>query len=297
MKKIIGTSAMAIILLAMCATTMTAFADEAKWEAPVDDISAWVGSTGDVILGSDGCWLDADVVDGALVVHQNENCKVFYPYFRVKDGVNGLFEAEEGDILNIDVTLEADKSVDNAANHNIAVSLTFAAIDEETGSNITVNIDKAIAEANPSINVAETGSLLAGDIKASVNLSEAVKQCTSKANWEAIFGDNGDPTCIAAAITITTGKYAPKTIVTLRELSITSDRGDITSDTDASNSSSNTSAASSANSEAVSSKSSTLASSSKNQVSTGESILPIVGTSALATISVFVIVALRKKSK
>ena len=296
MKKVIS----AIVAVAVTASiaamsVVSSAAASVKWEAPIDDVSAWVGSTGDVALDSDECWLDGKVEDGALIVNENEKCKIFYPYFKVRNAESGLFEAEEGDMLNFDATLVADETAPNASMHNFGLILTFAAQNSE-GANIEINVNKALAATDSNIKIAESGNLLAGSVKASIDLEEAVKGAVSEEDYEAIYGEGGDGTVISARIYLTTGQYAPGTTVTLRELNVTTG-GEPEVSSNGSTGGNTVTNSSKPDTTTNSSKGGTTTNSSKGQVSTGENILPIVGIAALAAIATSAVIITKKKVK
>ena len=110
-------------------------------------------------------------------------------------------------MLNFDATLVADETAPNASMHNFGLILTFAAQNSE-GANIEINVNKALAATDSNIKIAESGNLLAGSVKASIDLEEAVKGAVSEEDYEAIYGEGGDGTVISARIYLTTGQYA-----------------------------------------------------------------------------------------
>lgn len=286
------TAAFTTTFLIIAAIT-TSSALDIKWKAPIDNIDAWVGSTGDIALDSDECWLDAKVENGALVVNENERCRVFYPYVKVKDSQKGLFEAEEGDALNFNATFDTDESSDNAQAHNFGLVLTFAAKNSD-GINIDVNVNKAIALADDDINISESGNLLAGTADVSIDLAAAVRRDTTKEDYETIYGENGDSTVIAVRLYIATGEYAPETKLTLRRLSITSGVGGADSDTNESFNS--TASMISGGTSAESFNSSITTNSSVPQVDTGESIAPIFSVAVLAAAAIYTIAVTKKRA-
>ena len=295
MRKI--TSIFVAIALTVSAAVMamtTAYAAEAKWEAPLDDVSAWLASTGDVQLDSDDSWIDAVVDNGSLVINMNDKATAFYPYIKLADAQNGLFEADEADVFNLKANYVNDSSLDNAWAHTWGVVLTFAA--QQNGMNIEANINKAIGAA-ANIEVSGQNNIFPGTADISINLADAVKEAVDETAYDAIYGEGGDPTVVAIRLYISTGKYAPNAKLTISELSVTdsaSDGGSESSSTASSESPSSTTSTTSTGSKASSTGGNKTSSS---QVGTGENFLPVIGIAALAVVATSAVVVSKKRSK
>ena len=291
MKKIISI----FIALSMAASAavmaMTVSAAEVKFEAPLDDVSAWRASTGDVQLDSDDSWIDAVVDNGSLIVNMNDKAKTFYPYIKIADAQQGLFEAAEDDVLNLKANYVSDTSLDNSWAHTWGVVITFAA--QHNGTNIEANINKAIGAA-ANIEVSGSNNIFPGTADVSINLADAVKEAVDKTAYDAIYGEGGDPTVVAIRLYISTGKYAPNAKLTISELSITDSEEENSGSVSNVVSENPTSSTAPVSSKAPSNSSTKTSS---TQVDTGENIIPVIGIAALAAIAVSAGAVSRKKVK
>ena len=292
-----GIAMIAAAAIAVSGSMLTAGAEEIKYEAPIDDVSAWVASTGDVQLDSDDSWMDARIEDGSLIVSQNDKVQWFPPYIKVKDPEKGLFEAAEGDILNIKASYVADESLENSWAHTWGMVITFAAT--EDGTMIDANINAAIAREG-GVEISSQNNIFPGSVDTSIDLAAAVKEGRSEEAYESIYGEGGDPTVVAIRLYISTGQVAPGAELSISELSVegavdSSGSGMDTSETGDTGSVS--SSASSAAGDEVRSENGASGGGASSQVGTGENVFPIIAITALAVVAGVTVAISRKKVK
>ncbi len=286
LKKVLSVLLALAIAATMSAFAMTASAEtNVKWELPVDDIDAWVGENMSPYNWNqplaEGCdTIEAEVTsEGMALSFPANDSTMTYPNARVENP-GGFLQITEDDYINIKASLG------NAGDTDIrwTVSLKFVA-----GS---ANLRYTMAEL-AGVELFGGSQLPAGDYDLSFNIADAIK-ATDEAEgtqiYDGIWGEGGNTYITGVVFYIySEGRVTDKPLV-VKSITV----GDKASD-NAGTESKAPATDDTSKAPADKNESTTSNASSKGQVSTGESVMPIVGIAALAVVATSAVVISRKK--
>ena len=292
MKKIISAVVTLALAAAMSTFAMTASADTI-YTLPVDDIDLWQSSTDGSWGGAlaESTYMNGEASADGMKVWPTGQHPHGYPNARVEDttGATGLVTLMPDYYLNFDIKFEGGKEDGWQMKFNF-------------GSAATANVETAIVKA---AGVEAVGKHVpAGEYKLSIKLSDLLKGAQKDSGdlydddqlYDLIFGPDGQPKLIGVTFVIF-GKDTSD-VLTIKNWTITTEPDSGSNEGTGSVSTTTPSTSSSAGTTSTgSSASKPAATSSKGQVSTGESILPIVGIAALAVVATSAVVVTKKRAK
>ena len=213
---------------------------------------------------------------------------------------HGIVEVQEGDDLHIDVTLDGE---DGATDMRWFVEIGFngAGIDR-------MNIAKYIAEAtgNDKLAANSYGHLPSGTYNVVLDVADLIKAYDADngtSNYDKVFNSGATNTRMLTTINFNVATNDPAknsdkdNVLTIRDFSLGTDGTFADAGTDGSSTTAPSTSSSTGTTSTGSSASKPAATSSKGQVSTGESILPIVGIAALAVVATSAVVVTKKRAK
>ena len=285
MKKLFGAIAATAIAASLALSTTVASADK-YYTMPFDPAEWGTWMVGSPKLDETSDLAAEELPGGAgMKVWFPEGASVTIPNFLLNVGA-GIVEVQEGDDLHIDVTLDGE---DGATDMRWFVEIGFngAGIDR-------MNIAKYIAEAtgNDKLAANSYGHLPSGTYNVVLDVADLIKAYDADngtSNYDKVFNSGATNTRMLTTINFNVATNDPAK---------NSDKdNDAGTSTAPSSTAPSTSSSTGTSSKGSTTSSKPAATSSKGQVSTGESILPIVGIAALAVVATSAVVVTKKRAK
>ena len=311
MKKLVSGLVAAAVAATMATTAMTASA-ATSYTLPVDDITQWVAST------SNGVWtvpiqeseyITAEEIPG-VGMRLSPLGQIGWPAGRVEDqtGTTGVCNLTENDYLNFEIVFEGDGETD-------AWELKL-----NLGANGTVSCDETIVKE---VGVTRANNHMpAGTYQMSIKIADILKEGLADSGnpggdalYNAVLGADGNNALLGfrfvayamdetdyltiKSLTIgTDATYSKSTYTAPGEEAPSTSTGGSTTSTGGSTTStggSTTSTGTGSTTSTASKAPTTSKGGTSSQVSTGESVLPIIGIAALAVVATSAVVVSRKR--
>ena len=299
MKKIVGAIAATAIAASLALSTTVASAEK-YYTIPFDPAEWGTWMVGSPKLDETTDLAAEELPGGAgMKVWFPETATQQIPNFLLNVGA-GIVEVQEGDDLHIDVTLDGE---DGATDMRWFVEIGFngAGIDR-------MNIAKYIAEAtgNDKLAANSYGHLPSGTYNVVLDVADLIKAYDADngtSNYDKVFNSGATNTRMLTTINFNVATNDPAknsdkdNVLTIRDFSLGTDGTFADAGTDGSSTTAPSTSSSTGTTSTGSSASKPAATSSKGQVSTGESILPIVGIAALAVVATSAVVVTKKRAK
>ena len=301
MKKLFGAIAATAIAASLALSTTVASADK-YYTIPFDPAEWGTWMVGSPKLDETTDLAAEELPGGAgMKVWFPETATQQIPNFLLNFG-SGIVEVQQGDDLHIDVTLDGEEGGMDIR-WNVEIGFNGAGIDR-------MNIAKYIGQAtgNEKLQANQYRQLPSGTYNVVLDVEDLIKAFDADNgtnNYDKVFNSGATNTRMLTTInfqmaTNTPDKNSDKDYaLTIRDFSLGTDGtfADAGTSTAPSSTAPSTSSSTGTSSKGSTTSSKPAATSSKGQVSTGESILPIVGIAALAVVATSAVVVTKKRAK
>ena len=289
MKKIIGAVAATAIAASLAFSSTVAQAD-VLWEMPDDpsEFSTWTEGLPPLDEATD---ISGESTADGLRLYFPEGCKAAMPNALISSA-SGLFELTEDDEIHLEATSQG-------ANFYWSIEIAWWGAEQHR-----LNISEVIGDA-AGIEAKDVNGYMAmvpGTYNVTMTAGEVV-QAFDDANgtnyYDTIFAADSNRLFTHLNILLVTDsleKITPDQDVVIKQLAFGT-AGTFDATTAPSSTAPSTSSCARTSSTGSTTSSKPAATSSKGQVSTGESILPIVGIAALAVVATSAVVATKKRAK
>ncbi len=299
MKKLFGAIAATAIAASLALSTTVASADK-YYTIPFDPAEWGTWMVGSPKLDETTDLAAEELPGGAgMKVWFPETATQQIPNFLLNFG-SGIVEVQQGDDLHIDVTLDGEEGGMDIR-WNVEIGFNGAGIDR-------MNIAKYIGQAtgNEKLQANQYRQLPSGTYNVVLDVEDLIKAFDADNgtnNYDKVFNSGATNTRMLTTINFNVATNDPAknsdkdNVLTIRDFSLGTDGTFADAGTDGSSTTAPSTSSSTGTTSTGSSASKPAATSSKGQVSTGESILPIVGIAALAVVATSAVVVTKKRAK